>query len=210
MVPLRPPLAFAHRGGMATSAENTLPAFTAALASGATALESDLWLDAAGAPLLSHGVPRRPAPGLADLFAACGTAYDLSLDVPHRAAAVAAVRVAVDAGHDPQRLWLCGGQDQIGTWRDVHPDVRLVADARVVQTLPGRTEPLRRLAAAGVDAVNLRHVRWGPGLVGRAHDIGLRAFAWDVQTTGRLRRVLAAGCDGFYSDHLGLLARATG
>ncbi len=193
---------------MATAPENTLPAFTAALASGATALESDLWLDATGEPALSHGRPRGPAPRLADLFAACGTAYDLSLDIPDRAAAEAAVRVALQAGHDPRRLWLCSGHDRVGSWRDVHPSVRLVADARVVHTLPGRTEPLRRLAASGVDAVNLRHVRWGPGLVARAHAAGLRAFAWDVQTTARLRRVLAAGCDAIYSDHLWLLRAA--
>lgn len=191
---------------MATAPENTLPAFVAALASGATALESDVALSDDGVPVLRHGPARGPAPALADLFAVCGTAYDLSLDVPHRAAAEAAVRVALQAGHDPRRLWLCGGHGGIGSWRDVHPGVRLVSDASVLQTLPGRVEPLRRLAVAGVDALNLRSTRWTAGLVARVHGQGLRAFAWDVQTPARLRRVLALGCDGLYSDHLSLLA----
>lgn len=173
-----------------------------------TALESDLWLDTAGRPALSHGRPRREVPLLADLFAACGTAYDLSLDVPHRTAAEAAVRVALEAGHDPARLWLCSGHDQVGSWRDLHPGVRLVADARLTHTLPGRTAPLGRLADQGVDALNLRQSRWSPPLVRRVHAAGLRAFAWDVHTAARLRRVLAAGVDGLYSDHLPLLAAA--
>jgi glycerophosphoryl diester phosphodiesterase len=195
---------------MATAPQNTLPAFGAALAAGATALESDLWLAADGRPLLSHGRPRGPVPALADLFAAHGTAYDLSLDVPDRRAAQAAVDVALAGGHDPRRLWLCGGHDRVGGWRDVHPDVRLVADARVLHTLPGRVVPLRRLAAAGVDALNLRRTRWSPGLVARTHAAGLLAFAWDVQTPARLRQVLAAGCDAVYSDHLPVLAAAAG
>ena len=149
---------------MATAPANTLPAFGAALVAGATALESDLWLAADMAcRCSSHGRPRGPVPALADLFAAHGTAYDLSLDVPDRRAAQAAVDVALAAGHDPRRLWLCGGHDRVGGWRDVHPDVRLVADARVLHTLPGRVVPLRRLAAAGVDALNLRRTRWGTG-----------------------------------------------
>lgn len=199
------PLAFAHRGGMATAPENSLPAFRAALAHGAVALESDIWVAPGGRPVLSHGRPRGPVVGLDELFAACGTGFDLSLDVPNAAAAAAVLAVARSAGHDLRRLWLCGATGLLPAWRELDPDVRLVGDARWTSTLPGRTGHLARLAAVAADALNLRCSRWSAGLVRRTHDAGLLAFAWDIQTAARRDRVLALGCDGLYSDHLDLL-----
>src|SRR4051812_4623328 len=95
----RPPIAFAHRGARAHAPENTLEAFRTALAQGATGLESDVWLTADGVAVLDHdgvvkgGMRRRPIsaversrlpdhiPTLADLYAECGTAFQLSLDI---------------------------------------------------------------------------------------------------------------------------------
>src|SRR3954464_6653762 len=100
----RPPIAFAHRGARAHAPENTLEAFTLALRLGATGLESDVWLTADGHAVLDHdGVvggrlrrrpirdPARPdlpphIPSLAELYAACGTAFELSLDIKDPAA----------------------------------------------------------------------------------------------------------------------------
>src|SRR5215218_9680885 len=50
----RPPIGFAHRGGMAHAPENTLEAFRLALRLGATGLESDAWLTADGVVVLHH------------------------------------------------------------------------------------------------------------------------------------------------------------
>src|SRR3954462_13855648 len=96
---LRPPIAFAHRGARAHAPENTLESFALALRLGATGLESDVWLTADGIPVLDHdgvgksALRRRPIsefergalpphiPTLEELYATCGTAYELSLDV---------------------------------------------------------------------------------------------------------------------------------
>src|SRR3954451_2163401 len=90
---------FAHRGARAHAPENTLESFRLALRLGATGLESDVWVTADGAAVLDHdGVVRQglrkraigdvaradlPAhiPTLDDLYAVCGTAFELSLDV---------------------------------------------------------------------------------------------------------------------------------
>ena len=125
---LVPPIAFAHRGARAHAPENTLEAFRLALRLGATGLESDVWLTADGVAVLDHdGVvagprrgtspiawPPRPSspahiPTLAELYDACGTDFELSLDVKDPA--------AVDRGRSRrprergrrrgQRLWLC-------------------------------------------------------------------------------------------------------
>src|ERR1700730_7938211 len=95
---LRPPIGFAHRGARAHAPENTLPAFQLALRLGATGLESDVWLPAAGAAVLDHDgqiglLRKRPIatfnrsqlpshiPTLAELYAACGADFELSLDI---------------------------------------------------------------------------------------------------------------------------------
>src|SRR3954462_12958880 len=94
-----PPIGFAHRGAKAHAPENTLEAFLLARRLGATGLESDVWCTADGVAVLDHdGVVgsrfrRQPIgdvaraalpahiPALADLYAECGTEFELSLDV---------------------------------------------------------------------------------------------------------------------------------
>src|SRR5690606_15265608 len=119
-----PPIGFAHRGARAHAPENTLEAFALGLKLGATGLESDAWLTADGHVAPAHDgvagrrprrrpippVPRagRPAhvPTLEDLYDACGSAFELSLDVKDPAAARPIVEVARARGA-ADRLWLC-------------------------------------------------------------------------------------------------------
>ena len=107
-----PPIAFAHRGARAHAPENTLEAFVLARRLGATGLESDVWCTADGVAVLDHdgvvgsrlrrradhrgAAPALPShiPTLADLYAECGTDFELSLDVKDPAAAAATVAVA--------------------------------------------------------------------------------------------------------------------
>lgn len=223
-------LAFAHRGAPGPGQrENTLPAFRRALAAGLTALESDVWLTADDVPVLVHdGVlwsrhgRRRirdlraadlPSwlPTLADLYAALGTDFDLSLDLKADnlsdtdvadvgAGAVIAVAASAGAAH---RLWLCAELPTLIRCRRISTDVRLANSTR----LRGRLTPplVSRLADEGVDALNLREPEWTPFRVATTHAAGRLAFAWDVQTPDVLRRVLGDGCDAVYSDHVDLL-----
>lgn len=203
-------LGFAHRGGMADAPENSLEAFSLALAKGAQGLESDVWFAPDGSLVLHHGPVRRLRARpleLATLFEVCGTSYDLSLDLKDVRTAAAVVEVARAAGFDLRRLWLCGRGSAPLAWRPLDPQVRLVTDTRIQHTLPAPWAYLRRLHAGGIDAVNLRRGRWSAGLVERVHDAGLLAFAWDVQSSRRLERVLGFGVDAVYSDSVDLLVR---
>src|SRR5712671_597813 len=142
--PLRvPPIAFAHRGAKAHAPENTIEAFVLARRLGATGLESDVWCTADGVAVLDHdGLVgsrfRRQAindvaraalpshiPTLADLYAECGTGFELSLDVKDPAAAAATVAVARAAGGGASdQLWLCHHDwHQLVDWRAEFPDV---------------------------------------------------------------------------------------
>lgn len=193
---------------MADAPENSLEAFQLALSSGARGLESDVWLADSGVPVLHHGPPHRekqPPLALADLFAHCGTDFDLSLDMKGPGTAERTVEVAHAAGFDVSRLWLCGGSSSSAAWRAYDPHVKLVTDLRWRDALLNPRPVVAMLAEQTVDAVNLRHGRWTRRLVDVVHAVGMLAFAWDVNHVWTKRYVLRCGVDAIYSDHVGLL-----
>ena len=227
MEPLvRPPIGFAHRGARADAPENTLEAFSLALSLGATGLESDVWLTADGVAVLDHdgvvrgGVRRRPIsslpgaslphhiPTLASLYEACGTDFELSLDVKDDAAGPVALAVARDAGAEA-RLWLCHPSlDVVAGWRELSPDVRLVDSTRLRAIKDGPERRAARHAALGIDAVNLHHSDWSGGLVALWHRFERYALAWDAQHRRVLDAMLTMGIDGVYCDHVGRMVEA--
>lgn len=218
---IRPPILFAHRGARAHAPENTIDAFRLALRLGATGLETDAWLTADGTVVLDHdgvvrvGLRRRPireldrtalpehVPTLGQLFAACGTAYDLSIDGRDPAAAPAIVEVARAAGFDLRRLWLCHHDWRtVASWRELSADVRLVDSTRLRHMRQGPERRAAQLADAGVDAVNMHHTDWTAGLVTLFHRFGVHAFGWDAQFERVIAALARMGIDGIYSDHV--------
>jgi glycerophosphoryl diester phosphodiesterase len=224
---ITPPYAFAHRGARAHAPENTLEAFRLALRLGATGLESDVWLTADGEAVLDHdgvvgkvrrrriaGLARADLPDhiptLADLYATCGTAYQLSLDVKDPAAFDRVVAVARAAGDGVLgRLWLCHHRwEQVAEWRGRCPDVRLVDSTRLDRVKEGAERRAATLADRGVDAVNMHHLDWTGGLTTLFHRFGVLAFGWDAQSPRVLAELIDAGIDGLYSDHVDRLVDA--
>ena len=219
---LRPPIAFAHRGARAHSPENTIEAFELALRLGATGLESDVWLTADRVAVLDHdgvvrsGRRRRAIadvvraelpdhiPTLEALYATCGTAFELSLDVKDEAAAAVVISIARAAGDGAiGRLWLCHPDwQQVEVWRGLDADVRLVDSTRLRHMRDGPERRAAQLAAAGIDAVNLHHTDWTGGMTTLFHRFERYAFAWDAQHERVLLQLLTMGVDAVYSDHV--------
>jgi glycerophosphoryl diester phosphodiesterase len=226
------PIGFAHRGARSQAPDNTLRAFRLALALGASGLESDAWMTAEGVVILDHdgvvGPPwrRRPIaqvrrdalpphiPALQDLYRECGTQFELSLDLkdPRTAAAIVETAAAADPGA-VSRLWLCHPDPAVlGEFSVGLPAVRLVHSTslrRLAVGAPEAEDPLALLgsvAAAdhrcGVDAINLRADEWSESLVAAVHREGLLAFGWDAQRSSTLERLLSAGIDAVYCDHV--------
>jgi glycerophosphoryl diester phosphodiesterase len=217
-------ITFAHRGARAELPENTLPAFRRALEQGARGLETDAWLAADGEVVLVHDERIRrglrrirvteataaalrdvDVPCLADLYAECGTAYELSVDCKQREAARPMIATARAAGDGAAgRLWLCSASRRL--LRDLRaeaPDVKLVYSPGRNPVAPGAMERhAADLAADGVDCLNLHHSEWTKGLVTLLHRFGLAAFAWDTQETRHILAVLRMGIDGIYCDRV--------
>jgi glycerophosphoryl diester phosphodiesterase len=217
-------ITFAHRGARSDLPENTLPAFRRALERGARGLETDAWLAADGEVVLVHDERIRrglrrirvteattaalgevDVPRLADLYAECGTGFELSIDCKQREAARPMIDVARAAGDGAAgRLWLCSGSRSL--LRDLRadaPDVRLVYSPGRARVPPAGMERFAAdLAAEGLDCLNLHHSEWTKGLVTLMHRFELTAFAWDTQETRHILAVLRMGIDGIYCDRV--------
>ena len=197
---------------------------------GATGIESDVWLTADRVPVLDHdgklraGLRSRPigsvmraalpdhVPTLEDLYAACGTDYELSLDVkdPEAASTVAGVARAA-GGEAPARLWICHPDwELLAGWRTELPDVRLVDSTKVRSMHQGPERRAAQLSAAGIDAVNLHESEWTGGLTTLFHRFGVLAFGWDAQHERVLRNLVKMGIDAVYSDHVDRMVEVLG
>jgi glycerophosphoryl diester phosphodiesterase len=219
------PIGFAHRGGMADSPQNTLAAFRSALSVGATGLESDARITADGVAVLHHNSRfRRPLPRLGarrvqlarraqlpagvispgELYEACGTDFEFSVDIKDPAAVTAVVDAARGAGNEAsRRLWLCAASPELlEQWRSRWSEVRLVLSVRRRHMEHGPEPLAARLAASGIDAVNMPHADWTGGTVALFHRFGVRAFGWDANFDRTLAELLDAGIDAVYSNHV--------
>ena len=222
-----PPIGFAHRGARAHARENTLEAFALAREMGATGIETDAWITADGEVVLHHdgavrGLPAmsrhlfgRPiarlardqlpahVPTLGEFYDACGTDLPLSVDVKDAAAFDRVVAVARLCGA-AERLWLCHHDAEVlRGWRHQAPDVRLVHSTRLDRlSAPSPERHAADLAAAGIDAVNLRREEWNGGLTTLYHRFELFAFGWDAQQLRHIDELVEVGIDAVYSDHV--------
>ena len=218
-----PPIAFGHRGARAHAPENTLDSFRLALKLGATGLESDVWLTKDGEAVLDHdgvvrgrwfgttpigGHLRASLPGhiptLGELYDACGTEFELSLDLKDDIAIDAVLAAARNAGGDAVgRLWICHPSwEKVASFRGLDPDMHLVDSTRVRAIREGPERRAASLADAGIDALNMHHTDWTGGLTTLLHRFERLTFAWDLQHDYALRTLLRMGIDGVYSDHV--------
>jgi glycerophosphoryl diester phosphodiesterase len=215
---LERPIAFAHRGAKAHARENTIEAFVLALRLGATGLESDVWLTADGVPVLDHdgvvrtGLRRRKLstfgrddlpshiPTLADLIVACGSDFELSLDLQTRDVGPVVIDTIEQLAPELlPRLWLCHWDlDVLRSLRALDDTVRLVNSTKLRRMSEG---PERR-------AATLADTEWSGGLTTLFHRFERLAFAWDLQFEHVLRNVIRMGIDGVFSDHVDVMTDA--
>ncbi len=222
------PIGFAHRGARAHARENTLEAFSLAIEMGATGLESDVWLTADGVPVLDHdGVVEGPfgeapisslaraelptwIPTLRELYEACGTERPLSLDVKDESAALPTLAVARELRAESQ-LWLCHWNWRVvASWREHSAAVKLVDSTDPRHMTTPAPERARRMTELGIDALNLHHRHWDEARVAPFREAGHFVLGWDAQEEDTLRRLLALGLDGVYSDHVDRMMRVLG
>lgn len=214
-----PPLLFAHRGAKAHARENTIDAFALAVRLGATGLETDAWRTRDGEVVLDHDghhrfFPRKwiadvdradlrsHIPTLDEYYDAIGTELPLSVDIKDPAVFEPLVAVARRRGAT-DRLWVCHGDlDQLIEWRDRAPDVHLVNSTAIERLPVGAERRAAELAAARIDAVNLRQGEWTGGLTTLFHRFDVLCFGWDAQHERQIARLIDQGIDAVYGDYV--------
>jgi glycerophosphoryl diester phosphodiesterase len=103
----------------------------------------------------------------------------------------------------PERSWLCiGGMRLLEEVREEAPDVKVVHSRRRDKIGTEIEAHAARLAALGVDAMNMHHTDWNAGLVALFHRFAVKAFAWDAQHVRNLRTMLGYAIDAVYSDRV--------
>jgi len=213
-----PPIGFAHRGARAHARENTIESFLLARRLGATGLESDAWLTRDGHVVLDHDgvvgrMRKRPLfhferdrvpshiPTLEELYLACGTDFELALDIKDPAAIDGVVATA-QRYRATDRLWVCHHDWRlVASWRELDPDIKLVDSTRLRRMKDGAERRAAQLAEAGIDAVNMHVSDWNGGLTTLFHRFERYALAWDAQFERQLDEAVDMGIDGVFSDH---------
>jgi glycerophosphoryl diester phosphodiesterase len=223
---LRPPIAFAHRGARAHAPENTIAAFALALRLGATGLESDVWVTADGVAVLDHdgivksGLRKRlirdvkrsqiseDVPTLEDLYAICGTNFELSLDLKDPAALQPVLDVC-RAARATEQMWLCDPNwERLAANRQLAHDIHLVDSTRLKRLTDGPERHAAKIADVGIDAINMHHTDWNLGLTTLFHRFGRFTFGWDAQHDHVLRNLIAMEIDAVYCDNVETMMNA--
>ncbi|MBW4040789.1 MAG: glycerophosphodiester phosphodiesterase [Acidobacteria bacterium] len=224
------PRILAHRGLALDAPENSVAAFEAAIAAGATHLETDVRATADGVAVLMHdpAVPdgrdvatlplaelREALPQVATLAEALTALPEarFNIDVKH-AAAVAPTAAAVSVGGAAQRVLLTSfsGRRRRAVLRMAPTAVTSASSGGVAGVVAGlrlRTPAITRYALRHVQAVQiperaLRTDLAAPWSIAEMHAAGVEVHFWVVNDPIRMRELVARGADGIVTDRADL------
>lgn len=213
---------YAHRGASAAERENTLVAFTTAVAMGADGVELDVRRTLDGALAVHHDAR------LGDGRLVCEVAaVDLPAHVPSLVEALAAcgdlvVNVEIknwprDPDHDPTLLLAdrvaplvapMGDRVIVSSFnladvdrvREIDPTIATGTLATFAPDADVAGRFVDRARRRGHTAVHPHHGAVTPHLVGLAHAAGLRVNTWTVDDPDRIRELAVLGVDAIVTN----------
>lgn len=223
----RPPLVIAHRGASAHRPENTLPAFELAVVQRADMIETDLHRTRDGAVVVTHdevpaGLEGREIadatlaeirrldagsgermPTLDELLDAFGPRipFNLELKRGRRSTYAGLEREVLEAvrsrGLVGRTLFSSFYDPVLARLRALEPAARI--GLLISHRLPVRI--LERARALGAEAIHPEATVVDEELVADAHTAGLAVYAFTVDDVAEMRRLLAWGVDGIFTNH---------
>jgi glycerophosphoryl diester phosphodiesterase len=224
------PRILAHRGLALEAPGNSIAAFEAATAAGATHLETDVRATSDGVAVLVHdtAVPdgrevaamtlaelREALPHLATLGEALAALPEARFnnDAKH-AAAVAPTAAAVSTAAAAQRVLLTSfsGRRRRAVLRMVPTAATSASSGGIAGLVAGlrlRTPAVTRYALRNVQAVQipeqaLRTDLAAPWSIAEMHAAGVEVHFWVVNDPTRMRELVARGADGIVTDRADL------
>ena len=224
----KPPLVIAHRGASGVLPENTLPAFALAIEQRADMIETDLHRTRDGAIVITHdedltGLGGRGeiadatlaelrlldagggerVPTLEEVLDGFGSRIAFNLELKRGSAGLydgleAAALAAVEARDLQPRMLFSSFYDP------VLARLRALAPAARVGLLLSRRYPhdaVARAQALGAEALHPDALLVDAAFVEGAHAGGLAVYAYTVDEPDDMRRLLAIGVDGLFTNH---------
>ena len=222
------PLVIAHRGASAARPENTPAAFQLAIEQSADMIETDLHRTRDGAVVVTHdeslaGLGGRgeiadatlaevraldagggaKVPTLDEVLDAFGTAVAWNLELKRGTRAdypgleALALAAVVRRGLLAHTLFS-------SFYDSVLARLRALAPAARIGLLLSRRHPqaaFERARSLGAEAIHPEVALIEPDWVGRAHAAGLAVYGFTVDDPAEMRRLLAMGVDGLFSNH---------
>ena len=208
----------AHRGASLTFKENTLEAFTHAVALGSDWIELDVWLASDGNVVVHHDQTVGT-----DLHIQEATVEDLPNDVPLLGTAVEAcagahmnielkvsestltqklvdsvLDVIGSASHDKQFLLSSFNRDVLEYARAASPTVQL--GFLTIGDFKERKDFLQGLKLSGFQSVHPHHLAVDEDFVVASHEYGLEVNVWTVNDEDRMEELIGFGVDGIITD----------
>ena len=224
------PRILAHRGLALDAPENSIAAFDAAIAAGATHLETDVRATSDGVAVLVHdrALPdgrevaelrlaelREALPHVATLGEALTALPEarFNIDVKH-VAAIAPTAAAVSTGRAVQRVLLTSfsGRRRRAVLRMAPTAATSASSGGIAGLVAGlrlRTPAITRYALRNVHAVQiperaLRTDLAAPWSIAEMHAAGVEVHFWVVNDPIRMRELVARGADGIVTDRADL------
>ncbi len=220
------PRILAHRGLALDAPENSIDAFRAGIAAGATHLETDVRATADGVAVLHHDPSlangrsianlsvaelREALPHVATLAEALAALPDANFNIDVKsAAAVASTGAVIAASAAAQRVLLTSfsGRRRRAVLRLVPTAATSASAAGIAGVVAGlrlRTPAITRTALQGVQAVQipehaLRTDLAAPWSIAAMHAAGVEVHFWVVNDPSRMRELVARGADGIITD----------
>jgi len=218
---------FAHRGASLDHPENTLEAFAAALAQGATGIETDLRLTQDGVIVLVHdedllrtaGDPRRvadlsaaelrgvvgeaghPFPTLDELWDLAAARVRLNLEIKAPGGGAALARAL--AGRRGEVLVTSFSLEEVEAFRGARPGVPV---GLVLERWGEREQAL--LDRGRYQAVSLAAEAFAPTQVPHCRALGAELLLWVVNNPEQVLHLARAGVDGIFTDCPGRVVTA--
>jgi glycerophosphoryl diester phosphodiesterase len=223
---------FAHRGSSLDHPENTVEAFEAALAEGATGIETDLRLTRDGVLVCLHdpdlrrtGADRRRVTGLtaselarvrltgggrvprlADLWDLAAKRVRLNLELKGRGTGLALAGFLAGRAWDPAQVLVTSSRSaELAAFRAHCPGV----PAGPVWTRLGERQR-RSLCRSGFAAVSLAVEGFSEPDVASCRSCGAELLLWVVNEPERVLDLVRAGVDGIFTDCPGRIRTALG
>ncbi len=210
---------FARGGAGAHVPANTIESFELGLRLGASGLNGDIWLTADGQAVFNSGgmvgsrlrrkqistVDRdllpSPAVDVTQLIDACGTDFELSLEL-RDAGSIDGVLAAATAGGVLDHLWVTHGDLELLTdWSQANPRVRFIHATGLADLPRGPEQHAAQLRERSISGVSLPHTEWTAGHVALFHRFTRLTVGWMAEHERHILALLDMGIDAVVSEH---------